>query len=162
MRAHLILITLIMGCNDGGVGSTKTFDDYQKSAIKVLCQFYTRCGLFSASRESACESQFAQQQQAAISYSIGEAISAGRLGYDADAAMSCLNAFSSSGCDLYALLAISSGGRCSRIYQPKVPVGGTCKAIIECVNGWGQQGTSMSGPPRRGGTPGALLAPRGG
>jgi hypothetical protein len=150
MRAYLIFITVVSGCGNGGsVGSTATFDDYEKTAPKVICQFYTRCGLFSKSRESACESQFAMPQT--TGYSVDEAIAAGRITYDGDAAQRCLDAFSTSGCGLNAILALSSS-LCTKIVHGNVPLGGACKSIIECANSYCQQGTSLNGVPGCDGT----------
>jgi hypothetical protein len=150
MRTYLILITLVLGCgNSTGGGSTATYHDYQASAIKALCQYYSRCGYISKSREADCESQF--QPLTVPGYSIDEAITSGRIAYDASAGMACLDAFSMAGCDVFSLLTLDTTS-CTKTIQPKVPLGGACKSAVECANSYCQQGTSTTGTPGCAGT----------
>jgi hypothetical protein len=137
MRSLLVL--LLIGCNGGGVGigagDVPTYSDYEMQAVKAACRFFTNCGEFSKSQESACESFYgATLADQAKTYSISDAISAGRISYDANAAAACLNAYNSADCDFTSLLqAIST---CQKIFTGKVQTGGACHIDVECANGF--------------------------
>jgi hypothetical protein len=134
------------GCNNGGVGggSTATIDDYESTSAHVICQLYSHCGEISPSEESTCETGY-RALIGGSGYLIKDAIAAGRISYNAGAAQSCLNLFSSIGCNFNT--AGLDVNVCRSIITPKVQPGGMCLEDEECINGFCTHPTGGNGCP---------------
>jgi hypothetical protein len=145
-RLSWICIALLSGCNQGGVsgGNLATVDGYETAAAHAICQTFTTCGEVSASAENGCEAGY-HSILAGTGYSLQDAVAAGRVAYDGDAAQACLSYFSSLTCSFDALGLDSS--KCRNIVIPKVQPGGMCLADQECVGGFCARTTGSTGCP---------------
>ena len=81
---------------DGGVARAAA--DFEIAFAKLNCQFQARCGFLAASEEAACEAAVDAARGAPLPYASEAALAAGRLTFQADTAVRCLDLTRTKGC----------------------------------------------------------------
>ena len=126
----------------GGCSSAEplSVDAFIRAIGRLNCEVNARCGSISRSSEASCEAALETSlEHYPGPYLPAEAIAAGRVRFDGDAARRCLDAIESVTCGFDGLEALTEA--CADVAVGLVAVGGTCFSPGECVEGaWCDQG----------------------
>jgi hypothetical protein len=143
----VLTFAFLAGCSSSSSptpagGGSATPAEFQAKLDSYTCAWKVKCGFIGASEQKACEDEVVGSRTKYPSpYDQVEAATAKRVTFDADAAAQCLAAAQALGCTYDQLFAFPDA--CSGAYKAAVAIGESCKADLECIGGYCEQGAGV-------------------
>jgi hypothetical protein len=146
-RLMLSLVALAAACGGGTHNSSPDLAPAISSAselnsmlAQLNCTVGAQCGNIGKSEVQQCLGDLTTSEGFKPTYSIDDAVKAGRVKFDPAEAQRCYDAQSKFGCTQDEVIAAQAS--CTKVLTGLVQTGGMCLAQLECADGFCDQGNN--------------------